>query len=71
MIEKMKRTPKAKHGWKVWINNSSLLSDIERLNKYLQCEEFFFVTEVQYNKPVILFYTDSEEHAQWVGKEEV
>jgi len=40
MIEKMKRTPKAKHGWKVWINNNSLLDDINRLNKYLQCNEF-------------------------------
>ena len=71
MIEKMKRTPKAKHGWKVWIRDSSLVNDIMRLSKYLQCDEFFFVTDVQYNKPVILFYTDSDEHAEWVEKEEV
>ena len=68
MIEKMKLTPKAKHGWRVWIRQVGLVDDVYNLNMFLQCDEVFFTCDVQYNKPTILMYTDDDEVAEWIDK---
>tara|TARA_Y100001956_G_scaffold48961_1_gene47610 strand:- start:7277 stop:7507 length:231 start_codon:yes stop_codon:yes gene_type:complete len=69
MIDKMKRTPKAKHGYKVWLRQSTLKSTIDILHKMLECaEEVVYLVDVQYQKPSVLVYTDNDAHAEWFDK---
>ncbi|AUR92288.1 hypothetical protein NVP1170O_175 [Vibrio phage 1.170.O._10N.261.52.C3] len=68
MIEKMKRTPKAKHGYKVWIRDRTILEVVNILGKVLDSEEVSYSCDVQYGKPSILLYTDSEEWANYIDK---
>lgn len=66
MIYKMKRTPKAKHGYKVWFRKESLKDTVRILNHMLNCDcEVTYVVDVQFNKPSVLVYTNSDEHAEW------
>lgn len=69
MIEKMKRTPKAKHGYKVWLRQDTLKTTIETLHKILECvDEVEYIVDVQYQKPSVLVYTNNDEHAEWFDK---
>lgn len=66
MIEKMKRTPKAKHGYKVWLRQNTLQTTIEILHKMLECtDNVEYIVDVQYQKPSVLVYTDSDVFATW------
>lgn len=69
MIEKMKRTPKAKHGYKVWLHQSTLKSTVEILHKMLEfTEEVVYLVDVQYQKPSVLVYTDDDSCAELFDK---
>ncbi|MCP3686138.1 MAG: hypothetical protein GY861_26115 [bacterium] len=65
----MKRTPKAKHGYKVWLRKNDLPNTTEVLHKMLSCGEVVsYVVDVQYQKPSVLVYTDCDVHAEWFDK---
>jgi hypothetical protein len=69
MIEKMKRTPKAKHGYKVWFRQNTLRETVETLHKMLECTDHVeYTVDVQYQKPSVLVYTDSDEYAEYFDK---
>ena len=70
MIEKMKRTPKAKFGWRVFLESeNTLVDEICNLNKFLQCSTVFtHCGQHLYHKPTFLMYTDCVETQVWIDK---
>lgn len=69
MIEKMKRSSKTKHGYKVWFRKATLKNTIEILQQMLEyTEEVEYVVDVQYSKPSVLIYTDDDSCAELFDK---
>lgn len=69
MIQKMKRTKLAKHGWKVWIKQETLLDTTLKLGLILQRKGVWYKVDVQYGKHCVSIYTDDERNAKWIEED--